>query len=150
MASDGKVTSLDTRPSSLRGEVAEWSIAAVLKTASALPPTGVRIPPSPPFRWFWPGFEYAKLLHLDRCLGRHCWRRVCLALARWSSCAFRQLLPANSRRVAEMHVAKLGRTERINCRCWDLHRAPGRVHGVCGLCLFDVGPLDNLNFFRYF
>ena len=30
------------------GEVAEWSIAAVLKTASALPPTGVRIPPSPP------------------------------------------------------------------------------------------------------
>jgi hypothetical protein len=30
------------------GEVAEWSIAAVLKTASALRPTGVRIPPSPP------------------------------------------------------------------------------------------------------
>src|SRR5436190_7823049 len=32
------------------GEVAEWSIAAVLKTAAALPPTGVRIPPSPPAR----------------------------------------------------------------------------------------------------
>jgi preprotein translocase SecE subunit len=28
--------------------VAEWSIAAVLKTASGLRPTGVRIPPSPP------------------------------------------------------------------------------------------------------
>ena len=33
------------------GEVAEWSIAAVLKTASASPPTGVRIPPSPPERF---------------------------------------------------------------------------------------------------
>ena len=32
----------------MAGEVAEWSIAAVLKTASGLRPTGVRIPPSPP------------------------------------------------------------------------------------------------------
>jgi preprotein translocase subunit SecE len=30
------------------GEVAEWSIAAVLKTASGESLTGVRIPPSPP------------------------------------------------------------------------------------------------------
>jgi preprotein translocase subunit SecE len=30
------------------GEVAEWSIAAVLKTALGESPTGVRIPPSPP------------------------------------------------------------------------------------------------------
>ena len=42
------VTSLGTRPSPLRGEVAEWSIAAVLKTASGESLTGVRIPPSPP------------------------------------------------------------------------------------------------------
>ena len=39
----------DSIPSAA-GEVAEWSIAAVLKTASASPPTGVRIPPSPPVR----------------------------------------------------------------------------------------------------
>ena len=31
------------------GEVAEWSIAAVLKTALGESPTGVRIPPSPPY-----------------------------------------------------------------------------------------------------
>jgi preprotein translocase subunit SecE len=34
------------------GEVAEWSIAAVLKTASGESLTGVRIPPSPPEKLF--------------------------------------------------------------------------------------------------
>ncbi len=33
----------------LDGEVAEWSIATVLKTVGGASPPGVRIPPSPPF-----------------------------------------------------------------------------------------------------
>jgi hypothetical protein len=33
----------------LCGEVAEWSIATVLKTVGGASPPGVRIPPSPPF-----------------------------------------------------------------------------------------------------
>jgi hypothetical protein len=36
------------KPVCVTGEVAEWSIAAVLKTALGESPTGVRIPPSPP------------------------------------------------------------------------------------------------------
>lgn len=37
-------------PTKQFGEVAEWSIAVVLKTTSALNPTKVRIFPSPPMR----------------------------------------------------------------------------------------------------
>ena len=40
--------SLPPCQSAKSGEVAEWSIAAVLKTASGESLTGVRIPPSPP------------------------------------------------------------------------------------------------------
>jgi hypothetical protein len=41
--------SVDVRKSSTGdGEVAEWSIAAVLKTVEPVTVPGVRIPPSPP------------------------------------------------------------------------------------------------------
>ncbi len=44
------------------GEVVEWFIAAVLKTAEVLKPPGVRIPLSPPFFENKMWFEYFLLI----------------------------------------------------------------------------------------
>ena len=48
------------------GEVAEWSIATVLKTVGGASPPGVRIPPSPPFlktEGYFPWQRFAGSFH---------------------------------------------------------------------------------------
>src|SRR5580765_2126038 len=43
-----------------------------------------------------------------------------------------------------MHLAELGRAERLDRGGGDFHPATGRLYGLCGFCLCDVGSLDHL------
>src|SRR5437899_9833706 len=59
-------------PSPFGGEVAEWSIAAVLKTAFGVSRTGVRIPPSPPASGTVPPAR-PRVSKLARCGTKNLW-----------------------------------------------------------------------------
>ena len=124
----GNCSGFGSASQSANGEVAEWSIAAVLKTASGESLTGVRIPPSPPALLEEWKLENFCEQYVNHSLGGRHWSSLWLLMVAGTASAFYHLLSGNASGIGKMFVADVAGIKGFDRADFCFTRIARRVH----------------------